>query len=399
MPSGASTGTFEAHERRDGGTRYAGKGCLEAVASVRSALAPAVQGMDACEQEAVDAVLCQTDGTPDLSALGANAILSVSVATLLAAADAHREEPYAWLNGGAPPLVPLPMVNVISGGAHASGIIDIQDFLVVPLGASCFTEAIEWASRVRQATADLAEDAGMAAGLVADEGGLGLPLATNREALTLLMRGIEGAGLAPGADVGIAIDVAANQFWRDGSYVLRADAAVLDSEALVSQVVSWCEEFPIVSVEDVVADQDRTGWAMASRALGHRVQLLGDDLFVTDLGRLTDGAREGIANAILVKPNQTGTLSRAKTVLEAAKGLGYRTVVSARSGETEDSWLADLAVGWEAGQIKVGSVMRSERTAKWNRLLRLEAELAGTARYGGGGAITAPSSAGPASAW
>lgn len=372
VPSGASTGTFEARELRDGGARYAGKGCTLAVGNVRAILAPAVVGVDAADQAAVDSVLCGVDPSPQLESIGANAVLAVSIATAVAVADARRAPLYEVIGSGLQPLLPMPMVNVLSGGAHAAGATDVQDFLVIPLGASSFGEAIEWCWRARRGTARVAAEAGLPVALVADEGGLGLPLTSNRAALELLARGVEGAGLELGPDIGIAIDVAATQLRSGDTYALPSEGREIDAGELVGELVSWCDAFPIVSIEDPVADDDEDGWRMASQSLGGRVQLVGDDLFVTDSARLSWGIAAGIANAVLVKPNQTGTLTRAADVVVQARRAGYATVVSARSGETEEAWLADLAVGWRAGQIKVGSTTRSERTAKWNRLIRLE---------------------------
>jgi enolase len=277
----------------------------------------------------------------------------------------------------------MPMVNVISGGAHAAGAIDIQDFLVIPIAASSFAEAIAWAWDVRRATADVASERGFGVGLVADEGGLGLPLASNREALDLLQAGLVRSGHIPGEEVAIAIDVAATQLLVEGTYRFASENRVFDSRGLLGELESWCELYPIISLEDPVGEDDWSGWTDATRRLGARIQLLGDDLFVTDLRRLERGISEGIANAVLVKPNQTGTLSGAAEVVARARDAGYATVISARSGDTEDSWLADLAVGWRAGQIKVGSLTRSERTAKWNRLLAIEDELEGEASFAG----------------
>ncbi len=388
VPSGASTGTFEAHELRDGGDRYGGKGCTRAVDNVRSILGPAVIGMDAANQASVDEKLCGADASPQLETIGANAVLAVSIAAAIAAAEAHRVPLYEWCGDGAAPLLPMPMVNVLSGGAHAGGAIDVQDFLVVPVGAESFAEAIEWCWRTRRATAEVASEQGLPVALVADEGGLGLALDSNRGALELLARGMERAGLSIGDQVGIAIDVAATQL-RDGAgYRLTAEDRKLDAAELVGELAAWCEAFPILSIEDPVADEDDAGWQLASEVLGKRVQLVGDDLFVTDQQRLARGIAARIANAVLVKPNQTGTITRASNVMELAKSAGYATVVSARSGETEEAWLADLAVGWRAGQIKVGSVMRSERTAKWNRILRIEATASG-ATFAGAVALSA----------
>lgn len=381
-PAGASTGRAEALELRDGGERYEGRGVRRAVAGVHDVIAPALAGCDAFEQAKIDALLVQLDGTPELGRLGANAILATSVANARAAAACEGISLASMLDrqDGEPPLLPLPMVNVISGGAHAGGAVDMQDFLVVPLGASCFAEAIEWAARVRAATRTVAAERGLTVALVADEGGLGPSLPSSRAALELLSAGIERSGLVAGEQVAIAIDVAASQFC-DGSGRYRLTDArsargwrEIDAAALVDELAQWCDAHPIVSLEDPLAEEDWQGWEHASRRLGARVQLLGDDLLVTNSARLQRAVRAGIANAVLVKPNQCGTLTDARGVLEQAREVGYATVVSARSGETEEDWLADLAVGWRAGQIKVGSTMRSERTAKWNRLLAIEAE-------------------------
>jgi enolase len=372
VPSGASTGTHEARELRDGDERFAGLGVRRAVANLDGEIDRALAGLDARDQARVDARLVELDGRADLSRLGANTTLAASVATALAAAASERLPLYRLLHDG-PPLLPLPMVNVLSGGAHAGGAIDFQDFLVVPVGAASFAQAIEWCAAVRRSAAELATTAGHPAHLVADEGGLGLALGSNRTALELLHRSVEAAGLEPGADVAFAVDAAATQLVEGGRYHLASEGRTVTSRELVDELVAWAEEFPIVSVEDPLSEDDWEGWAYASRELGGRLQLLGDDLFVTDHDRLARGIREGVANAVLVKPNQCGTLSCAARVCAQAREAGYATVVSARSGETEDSWLADLAVGWRAGQLKVGSTTRSERTAKWNRLLELEA--------------------------
>jgi enolase len=372
VPSGASTGAHEAHERRDGGERYGGRGVRGAVAAVRGEIAAAVVGRDASDQEMLDAVLRELDGTGDLSRLGANAVLAVSVAAARASAAAHGVPLWRSLQPAGEPLLPLPMVNVVSGGAHAGRLVDVQDVLVVPLGASSFTEAIEWAWRVRAASAAELERRGHDASLVADEGGLAAPLASNRDAVELVAAGIERSGLVPGVDAAIAIDVAATQLLDGGAYVLASEARRLAALELVDEIAGWAETLPIVSVEDVLAEDD-PAWPEATRRLA-ALQVLGDDLFATSAARIADGAARGAANAVLVKPNQVGTVSDTRRAVEAAWAAGYATVLSARSGETEDAWLADLAVGWRAGQIKVGSTTRSERTAKWNRLLRIEAE-------------------------
>ncbi|OXM72288.1 phosphopyruvate hydratase [Amycolatopsis thermalba] len=389
VPSGASTGRHEARELRDGGIRYGGQGVRGAVSAVSGELFGAVRGLDATAQSSVDQALRSADGTTDLGRLGANAILAVSVATALAAADARGLPLYrAVADDDATPLLPLPMVNIISGGAHAGRAIDVQDFLAVPVGARSFAEALEWCSRVRAATADVLTARGTSPALVADEGGLGPVLPTNRAALDLLTAGIERARLRPGDDIGIAIDVAATQFFTGDRYRLAAEDRDLTAHELIDELAGWCDHYPIVSIEDALAEDDWTGWRDATQRLAGR-QLLGDDLFVTDLARLDRGVRGQVANAVLVKPNQTGTLTAARAVVRHAQDNGYTTVLSARSGETEDNWLADLAVGWRTGQIKVGSITRSERTAKWNRLLRLETELGEDADYAGATALRA----------
>ncbi len=373
VPSGASTGTHEAHERRDGGKRYGGRGVRDAVASLNGEIAAALRGHDAADQASLDELLIGLDGTPDLSRLGGNSVLAASLGCALAAAAGRGVALWRALAPDGPPLLPLPMVNVLSGGAHAGGLVDIQDVLVVPVGAATFAEAIEWAWRARAGTAEELRAWGHDTALVADEGGLAAPLATNRDAIEVVLRGIDRAGLITGKEAALALDVAATQLLAaDGRYHLRSESRVVTATELVDEIVEWCEAYPIVSVEDPLAEDDPL-WVEATKALAGR-QVLGDDLFVTSPERFAVGCTTGIANAVLVKPNQCGTLSRACEVVEAARAAGYATVVSARSGDTEDAWPADLAVGWRAGQIKVGSLVRSERTAKWNRLLRIEAE-------------------------
>ena len=346
----------------------------DAVDNVNSWLAFAVAGLDVADSDAVDSALREADPSPGYAKAGANAVLAVSIAAAQASAVAHGTSLARLLSGDGPLLLPMPMVNVISGGAHAGGLIDIQDLLVIPTAAGSFAEAIEWCADVREATEDLAlRRRHREAVLVADEGGLGLALGTNREALGLLVAGIEHAGLTPGTDAHIAVDIAASEFYDDHAYHLSTEGRRLSSAELIGEVAAWCDDFPIVSVEDLLAEDDWDGWAQATAELGERIELIGDDLFVTDPARLQRGIGSASANSVLVKVNQNGTLAGARGVLDLAHRHRYRTVVSARSGETEDSWLADVAVGWRAGQIKVGSTHRSERTAKWNRLLELEA--------------------------
>jgi len=373
VPSGASTGTHEARERRDGGVRFGGSGVRDAVAAVNSEIAAALIGRDAADQVEIDALLREVDGTPPLERLGANAVLAASVATALAAADALRLPLWRAVEPAGDPLLPMPMVNIVSGGAHAGSVIDIQDVLVVPVGASSLGEAIEWAARVRAATADVLRGRGHDVDLVADEGGLAAPLPSNKAAVEAVAAGIEASGLVPGDEAAIGVDVAATQFFDGRVYRLASENRTVTADELVAELRAWCDQLPIVSIEDPLAEDDFEGWAVASRELTG-TQLLGDDLFVTSTARLADGISAGIANAVLVKPNQVGTLSDARRVVDSARNAGFATVLSARSGETEDTWLSDLAVGWRTGQLKFGSTTRSERTAKWNRLLRLEAE-------------------------
>ncbi|MBW3668142.1 MAG: phosphopyruvate hydratase [Actinobacteria bacterium] len=389
VPSGASTGTHEAKELRDGDERYGGRGVRRAVAHVNERFGPAVVGLDARDQADVDATLVEVDGDRRFAFLGANGALAVSLAVALAAAAADGVPPYRHFAAGAEPLLPMPMINIVSGGAHAGSAVDVQDFLAIPVGATSFAEAVEWVWRVRRGTADVLRGRGHDVDLVADEGGLAARLPSNRDALSALCDGIARAGLAAGDEVAIAIDVAANQLWDGTTYRLATENRSLGADELVEELVEWCDAFPIISIEDAAADDDAKGWALAGEALSSRVQLLGDDLFVTDVERLQAGIRDGIANSVLVKPNQSGTLSSTRDVVRLAHTSGYATVLSARSGETEDSWLADLACGWRTGQIKVGSLTRSERTAKWNRLLRIEHDLGGpgTAPFAGAAAL------------
>lgn len=375
VPSGASTGSHEARELRDGGARYGGFGVRRAVAHVEGELLDAVHGLDVHDQPRVDGALRAADGTSDGGRLGANAILAVSVATARASAASRGLSLYAAVGDG-PRSIPMPMVNIISGGAHAARALDVQDFLVIPLGASTFAEAIERVSRVRAATGEVLRDRGATWALVADEGGYGPRLDGNRDALEVLMVAFQKARLAPGADIAIAIDVAATQFYTadTDTYRWETEDRTMAASELIEELTAWAGDFPIVSIEDALAEDDWAGWREATTSLGG-IQLLGDDLFVTASARVRRGIEESVANAVLVKPNQVGTLSEAREVVALAHAHGYATVLSARSGETEDDWLADLAVGWNTRQIKVGSTMRSERTAKWNRLLEIEREL------------------------
>jgi enolase len=388
VPSGASTGGHEAIELRDGGDRYGGFGVAGAVASANGTLTEVVMGMDAMDRPAIDSAMEKADGDPALGNVGANAVLAVSLAVTIAAAEAQGLPLWQALDGGDEPLIPMPMVNIVSGGAHARGALDIQDVLAVPVGASSFAEAIEWISRTRQGTADELDRRGGSSALVADEGGLAGALGSNEAALELVVKGIERAGLKPGDDVSLALDLAANQMFNGDGYRLEVEDRTLDSDEWLATVVGWCADYPISSLEDVVAEDEWAAWRAASPALAEGRQLLGDDLFATNRERLARGIEEQVANAVLVKVNQAGTVTRAEKVVRQAHAAGYSTVVSARSGDTEDSWLADLAIGWRAEQIKVGSTMRSERTAKWNRVLEIEARAGSKARFAGAGSLS-----------
>ncbi|HLU72281.1 MAG TPA: phosphopyruvate hydratase [Nonomuraea sp.] len=367
VPSGASTGAYEAHELRDGGTRYGGYGTQAAVANLMTELRPAVLGHDALDQAGIDATLRAVDGTDTLSGIGANAVLAVSLAVHRAAAGSRpRTDGTAYL--------PLPMFNIVSGGAHAGGAIDLQDILAIPVGARTVAEAVEWGWRVRAATARLAAETGPGASLVADEGGIGVPLRSNTEALDLVLAGIEASGLRAGDDVAIAIDVAASQLATAQDYRLAVEERTLSAAEWAQELVLWTERYPIVSIEDPFGEDDWDSWSDFTARVGNRIQVVGDDLFATTTARLQRGVETRAANAVLVKPNQVGTVTATEELLEVARREGVRTVVSARSGDTEDHWLSDLAVGWGGDQLKVGSLTRSERTAKWNRLLELEAD-------------------------
>jgi enolase len=384
VPSGASTGRHEAVELRDGDpARFGGKGVRKAVANVHGEIAARVVGMPATEQAAIDRALCELDGTPNKARLGANAILGVSLACAHAAAAANGMPLWRWLLASAgrqlgEARMPLPMVNMISGGLHAGGNLDFQDFLLLPIGARSNSEALEMTVNVYRALAATLTRHGFEGVLVGDEGGFGPRLHHNEQAVTLLLEAIEKAGYAPGKQAAVALDVASTHFYHGGCYHLRATAgAALSGDAMAEMLASWTRQYPILSIEDGMAEDDWQGWRTLTASLGRHAQLIGDDLFVTNVQRLRRGIAEGAGNAVLVKLNQVGTLTETLEVIELARSAGYRPVVSARSGETEDSTIADLAVATAAGQIKIGSVARSERLAKYNQLLRIEEELGG----------------------
>ncbi|GAA2142885.1 phosphopyruvate hydratase [Actinomadura napierensis] len=374
VPSGASTGSSEAWEMRDGTGEYAGLGVRTAVGHVNGEIARAVTGHDVREQAALDKLLIDLDGTEHLARLGANAILGVSLAACRAAADSLRTPLYRWVAelAGTAPGLPMPMVNILSGGLHAGRGMDVQDFLAVPASAASLDEAIEMAIRVRSAAADALAARGLPT-LLADEGGLSPGLETGRVALELMVEAIERAGLTPGRDVVVAIDVAAHSLWdaAEGRYHLAREGRYADRAEMIEMIAGWTEDFPVASVEDALDEEDWQGWTLLTERLGDRINLIGDDLFTTDRRRLEQGVRLGAANGVLVKVNQNGTLSGTLDVIAAARAAGYVPVVSARSGETEDSFISDLAAGTGAGQIKIGSVRTSDRMAKYNQLVRI----------------------------
>lgn len=387
VPSGASTGTYEALELRDGDpNRYGGKGVLKAVANVNDLIALAVTGMPAEDQEAVDRALLALDGTPNKSRLGANAILSVSLATAHAAA-AHASLPlYIYLSQGNAELIPLPLFNVLNGGRHAEGSVEFQEFMVAPVGATSFAEALRMGSEVYHALGRILHDEGLPT-TIGDEGGFAPPLARNDDAVALALRAIEAAGYRPGEDVALALDPATSELEADGRYVLAQEGRTLAPEELADLWEGWLDRYPIVSIEDGMAQDDWPGWRLLTERLGSRVQLVGDDLFVTNVERIRRGVAEGSANAVLIKPNQIGTLTETLAAMAAARQAGWACVMSHRSGETEDTTIADLAVATGCGQIKAGAPARGERTAKYNRLLRIEEELGAKARFAGRGIL------------
>jgi enolase len=383
VPSGASTGTREAVELRDGDKdRYGGKGVLNAIAHINTEICEAIVGLDAIEQAFIDQTLIDLDGTENKSRLGANALLAVSLAVAKAAGEESGLPLYRYLGGAAGMQLPVPMMNVINGGAHANNSLDIQEFMIVPFGVESFSEAVRCGAEIFQTLRKLIDAKGMPT-TVGDEGGFAPSLPNNEAALHFIMEAIETAGYTPGSQVAIALDCASSEFFKDGKYHLASEGLVLNATEFTDYLAAWVDKFPIVSIEDGMSESDWEGWKILTRKLGKKVQLVGDDLFVTNTSILAEGISQNVANSILVKINQIGTLTETFAAIEMAKCAGYTAVVSHRSGETEDTFIADLAVATNALQIKTGSLSRSDRLAKYNQLLRIEEDLGESARYAG----------------
>jgi len=383
VPSGASTGSHEAVELRDDDDkRYGGKGVLSAVENVNHRIGPELIGHEALEQRSIDRLLLDLDGTPNKRKLGANAILGCSLANAKAAGESLGLPLCRYLGGPNAHLLPTPFFNVVNGGAHADNNIDVQEFMVAPVGAASFNEALRWGAEVYHSLKRVLHERGLSTA-VGDEGGFAPNLASNEEAIEALIAAIHGAGLTPGDEVAIGLDVAATELYREGKYVFAGENRTLDSEALAQRYGEWLDRYPIVSIEDPMSEDDWDGWARVTELLGDRVQIVGDDIFVTNPDRLGDGIARGVANAILIKVNQIGTLTETLDVVEMARNAGYASMISHRSGETEDATIADLAVATGVGQIKSGAPARSDRVAKYNQLLRIEELLGDSARYAG----------------
>ncbi|MCH7549986.1 MAG: phosphopyruvate hydratase [Candidatus Krumholzibacteriota bacterium] len=383
VPSGASTGAHEALELRDGETtRYRGRGVTNAVGNINEIIGPEVVELDAVDQVYIDQLMCELDGTPNKSKLGANAILGVSLAVARAAAEALEISFFQYLGGVSARTLPVPMMNVLNGGQHADNNVDVQEFMIMPLGAANFAEALRMGAETFHAMKEYLKKKGYSTG-VGDEGGFAPDLRSNEEAIEIVLEGITGARYRPGVDMFIALDPASTEFYTDGKYHLKGDNAVLDSSGMVKFYEDWIEKYPIVSIEDGLAEDDWDGWKELTGALGEKVQLVGDDIFVTNPTRLQRGIDTGVGNAILIKLNQIGTLTETLGTIELAKRNGYNSVISHRSGETEDTTIAHLAVATNAGQIKTGSMCRSERVAKYNELIRIDEELGSVALFPG----------------
>ena len=387
VPSGASVGTKEAVELRDGDMqRYFGLGVLKAVGNVNTEIAESIMGLDSMEQNFIDQTLIELDGSDNKSRLGANAILAVSLAVAKAAAEETGLPLYRYLGGAGPMSMPVPMMNVINGGAHANNNLDMQEFVIIPVGAQSFREAVRCGAEVFHTLKKLIDAKGMPTS-VGDEGGFAPNLANNEAALQLIVEAIEQAGYLPGPDVAIGLDCASSEFFRDGKYHLTSEGLSLTSAQFVDYLATWIDKYPILSIEDGMSEHDWDGWRLLTSKLGKSVQLVGDDVFVTNSRILKEGIAQGIANSILIKPNQIGTLSETFSAIETAKRAGYTAVISHRSGETEDTTIADIAVATNVLQIKTGSLSRSDRLAKYNQLLRIEEDLGDAASYAGRGAF------------
>ena len=383
VPSGASTGTQEALELRDNDPkRYGGKGVLKAIANVNGEICKALKGRDPQMQEELDRLMINLDGTPNKSRLGANAILGVSLAVAHAAAKDAKLPLYRYLGDDGPFTLPVPMMNVINGGAHASNNLDVQEFLIIPAGAPTFAEALRYGAEVFHALKKRLNQQGLSTG-VGDEGGFAPNLPHNESALEIILQAINDAGYRPGKDIYLGLDIASSEFYRDGRYVLRAENQTLTSDQFIKKLAQWVDRYPIISIEDGLSEEDWPGWQALTQALGHKVQLVGDDIFVTNPQIFRRGIEQKIANSILIKLNQIGTLTETLETMGMARQAGYTTIISHRSGETEDTTIADLAVATSAGQIKTGSLSRSDRVAKYNRLLGIEQDLGNKAPYAG----------------
>ena len=392
VPSGASTGQFEAVELRDGGDRYLGKGVMNAVEFVNDEIAESVVGLDAADQRQVDRVLCEIDGTDNKSRLGANAILGVSLALAKAAADDSDQPLFRYVGGANAHVLPVPMMNVLNGGEHADNNVDVQEFMIMPIGAASFSEAMRWGIETYHTLKKVLSAKGLSTA-IGDEGGFAPNLGSNEEAVQLLCSAIEQAGYAPGEQISIALDAASSEFYKDGRYVLAGEGRSLDSAEFVGYLGELCAKYPIVSIEDGMDEEDWDGWKLLTEHVGASVQLVGDDLFVTNSERLARGIDMGVANSILVKVNQIGTLTETLEAVELAHRSGYTAVMSHRSGETEDTTIADLAVATNCGQIKTGAPARSDRVAKYNQLLRIEELLGDDAAFRGVSALARGGSA------
>ena len=383
VPSGASTGSREAIELRDGDkTRYLGKGVLKAVEHINTEISEAVLGLDASEQAFLDRTLIDLDGTDNKARLGANATLAVSMAVARAAAEESGLPLYRYFGGMGSMTLPVPMMNVVNGGAHANNNLDLQELMIIPVGAPSFREAVRWGAETFHALKQIIHDRGMSTA-VGDEGGFAPNVANHEAAIQMILQAIEKAGYRPGEQIALGLDCAASEFHKEGRYMLDGEGLQLSAEEWTAMLAGWCDKYPIISIEDGMAEADWAGWAHLTQVLGKRVQLVGDDLFVTNTKILQEGIDKGVANSILIKINQIGTLSETFAAIELAKRAGYTSVISHRSGETEDSTIADIAVGTNAGQIKTGSLSRSDRVAKYNQLLRIEEDLGDVAVYPG----------------